>query len=171
MDLTTGNENLITSPEDWKVGDLISESYATIGKGGEKIVETTNGTIEGIIYYEEGESAGRVKRILFKPLNAKKAHEIQPVCLTLITRPEDITTITDEDLDARMERLRAFNYSPVDPHRKKKGKPSSTRKTRKKGSIVDKTREAVKTGKVTLDGIDKINAMLAELQKGGQTDA
>jgi hypothetical protein len=58
----------------------------------------------------------------------------------------------------------------VDPKRKKKGKGSSTRKAQKKDSITDKTRVAVKTGKLDMSSVDKINAMIEELKKGEQKD-
>ena len=149
MELQSGNENLIPTPSDWRVGDLIS-------------YKDDHGTVEEINIVDGGTIT-----LLFRSIVVDRPLcHILPREATFISRPEDITDISDETLDARLARLRTFNYSPIDPHRKKKAKSSSTRKSRKKDTIVDKTREAVKTGKLDMSGVDKLNAMLEEMRKG-----
>lgn len=155
MELTQGNEHLVTSPEDYRIGDLVE-------------FREINGTIVDITYYDKscGKSAGKINRLFVLPIDGTEPISLMPLDVRVISRGEDITSVSDEDLEARIARLHTFNYSPVDPHRKRKAKGSSTRKVKGKDSITDKTRAAVKTGKLGMEGIEKINALLAQLQKG-----
>ena len=74
--------------------------------------------------------------------------------------------VTDEVLEARIERLQNLNYTAPEK-KKRKGKTSSVKASGTKvKSTAAKVKEAVKTGKVTSSDLDELEALMEKIKKG-----
>lgn len=163
MQIREGNEHLVQAPTDFKAGDLVLFKSSIKTNGGVSKKESI-ATIDKIITFDV---EGVAPKALIRPTNKKeKPFEVSTNSLELISRPDDITKVTDEDLDSRLTRLHELNYkAPVSKSKKAKSSTVKATKTGKKSTSA-KVKEVVKTGKVTGSDLSALEELLAKAQRG-----
>lgn len=169
MQIREGNEHLVARPEGVMIGDLVSHTTRS-GIGGKQKTTETLATVRDILYYPDDMDnvpEDRIQRITLRPLDKKQA-DYTPLFtgITVISRPENILNVTDEELDDRIDRLHSLNYTaPVSKRKKAKSSTVTETGTKTKTSKA-KIKEAVSTGKVTGGDLDELNALLERIRKG-----
>ncbi len=157
MEFREGNEHLVDTPTGLEPGDLVEVERPMNTPTGIKHTKWL-GTIENTQYNAE---TGKLIGFGVRPVGASVDENLQILeeHITLITRPLDVTNITDEDLEEHIARLHDLTYKPV--IKKKKARKSSI-KSERPVSLETKARRAVKTGRVSSTDLDALLAAAEE---------
>ncbi len=155
MEFREGNEHLVEAPIGLEPGDLVEVERDVNTSTGIKRTKWL-GTIENAQYNAE---TGKFIGFGVRPVGADENLQILEEHITLITRPLNVTNITDEDLEEHIARLHDLTYKPV--IKKKKARKSSI-KSERPVSLETKARRAVKTGRVSSSDLDALLAAAEE---------
>ncbi len=157
MEFREGNEHLVETPEGFEIGDLVEVERHVESPTGLKKTKWI-GTIEEIAGEPDEGLCYTDYHIL--PVGASETLGVREIHMTLITRPLNVTNISDEELEAHIASLHDLTYRPVIT--KKKAKKSSVKGT-KAPSMEAKARKAVKTGRVSGRDLDTLLAKMQEV--------